>query len=113
MAKHELKKPIDLLLSKKNELEKKLTENRDWFTRYGEELQALRHEEFTCKEGKETLSQSNANKPARRVLDNQIAVVRKAAEDKQKQIEEIEKQRVVISSELKAIESSIRELQRA
>ena len=113
MAKMELRKPIDILLNEKNSIDKKLTTINDQFTVKQEKLTSLRHDQFSCREGKEQLSNSNMNKPAKRVFDKQIAEIQLVINDVMKELEELEKQRVVIDSQRKAIDKSIKELQNA
>lgn len=113
MARQELRKPIDSLLTEKNNLDKKLTTVKDEYDRYQEELGKLRQDQFSFREGKEALSPSNQNKPARRVFDANIAECQKRIEEVLKSLDDVEKRRVVVTSQLKAIEKSIRELQNA
>lgn len=113
MAKQELKKPIDILFNKKNELEKRLTEIKDRYTLLEDQLGKIRKEQFGCKEAKERLPNTNEHKPAKRVLEQQIAAYQKEIQDKLKELDVCEKDRVVWSSQLKAMERSIRELQSA
>lgn len=107
----ELRKPIDLLFTEKNEIDKKLTTLQDQFNVKHEKLTALRQEQFHCREGKEQLSASNMNKPAKRVFDKRIVELQIEIEAVSKELEEVEKQRVVVTSLRKGIEKSIKELQ--
>lgn len=113
MARQELRKPIDTLLNEKNKLDGKLTNIKDRYDRFQEELQKLRYEQHSYREGKETLQNSNQNKPARRVFDAQIVECQKRIDEVMKELDTVEKERVVQSSHLKAIEKSIKELQNA
>lgn len=113
MARQELRKPIDTLLTEKNKLDATLTGVKDRYDRYQEELTKLRYEQHSYREGKETLQNSNQNKPARRVFDQQIAECQKRVEEVLKELDNVEKERAVVSSKLKAIEKSIKELQNA
>jgi chromosome segregation ATPase len=113
MARQELRKPIDTLLNEKNKLDGIITSIKDRYDRFHEELNKLRYEQHSYREGKETLQNSNQNKPARRVFDQQIAECQKRIEEVLKELDNVEKERVVQSSKLKAIEKSIKELQNA
>lgn len=113
MAKMELRKPIDLLLTEKNNINKQLTTIQDQFNVKQELLTSLRSDQFSCREGKEHLSVSNMNKPARRVFDNQIAQLQMKIDEVLKELDVLEKDRVVVSSRAKAIDKSLKELQNA
>lgn len=113
MARQELRRPIDTLLSEKNKLDQILISINDEYTKYQTQLQELRYEQHGYREAKETLQNSNQNKPARRVFDTQIAEAQRKIDDILKMLDEVEKRRVVQASKLKALEKSIKELQNA
>lgn len=113
MARQELRKPIDVLLTEKNKIDQILTSIQDRYNRFQEELQKLRAEQYSFREGKETLSNTNQNKPARRVFDHQITECQKRVEEVLKELDLVEKDRVIQGSKLKALEKSIKELQNA
>lgn len=113
MAKQELRKPIDTLLTEKNKIDQSLTSIKDRYDRYHEELQKLRFEQHGYREAKETLSNTNQNKPGRRVFDQSIADAQRRIDEVLKELDQVEKDRVVVASKGKAIERSIKELQNA
>lgn len=112
MARMELRKPIDTLLNEKNKFDKQMTELQDKYNACGERLQTYRAEQAANREAKERLSNTQSNKIARKVLDQGIADAQVEINKIQIEIEELEKNRVVVGSRLKAIEGSIAELRR-
>lgn len=113
MAKQELRKPIDALLTEKSKIDQNLTSIKDRYDRFHEELQKLRYEQHGYREAKETMQNSNQNKPARRVFDQNIAEAQLRIDVIMKELDNVEKDRVVWASKGKAIERSIKELQNA
>lgn len=113
MAKAELRKPIEILMIEKNKIDGQLTTLKDQYESMHAELQKLRFEQMSYREGKETLQPSNQNKPARRVFDAQIASAQLRIDVIMKSLDQLEKDRVVTTSRVKAIEKSIKELQNA
>lgn len=113
MAKVELRKAIDSLLNEKREIDKHLTRVNDEFNAKQEELGKLRRDQHSMREAKETLSNTNSSKPAKRVFDQQIADAQLRVNEILKGLDQLEKDRVVWSSKGKAIDKSIKELQNA
>lgn len=113
MAKVELRKPIATLLDEKAKLDQNTTTINDKYNRFSEELQRLRQEQFSYREAKEHLQNTNSNKPARQVFDQNIASTQRRIDEVLKELDIAEKERVVASSRAKAIDSSIKQLQNA
>lgn len=113
MAKIELRKAIDSLMKEKNDIDKQLTRINDGFQAKHEELGRLRADQHSMREAKETLSNSNSSKPAKRVFEQQISSAQLRVNEILKEVDQLEKDRVVWSSKVKAIEKSIKELQNA
>lgn len=111
MAKHELRKPLDTLLTKKNELDQKKITINDQHTRYQTELQSLRNDQTAYRTAKETLSNTVSNKPSRKVFDDQISTIQLRVNEVLKELDRVEKDNEVVVSQIKAIDKSIKELQ--
>lgn len=113
MARQELRKPIDMLLEEKNKIDAGLTALNDKYNLLQKDLQDARMEQQHIREAKETLSNNNANKPARKLFDDQICVLQRKIEDISNQFSSLEKDRVVLDSKGKAIQKSLSELRNA
>lgn len=113
MARVELRKPIEGLMEEKTKIERQLTNINDHYTKYHTQLSQLRADQFSYREGKETLSNTVQNKPARRVFDQKIADCQLEIDKTMKLLEDVEKERVVWSTKLKAMDKSLNELRNA
>jgi small-conductance mechanosensitive channel len=113
MTKQNLRKPTDLLFTQKGEIEKQLTQFNDRFILLQEQLNELRGEQSGLREAKETLSNTNTNKPAKVAFDKRISEIQLIINAKLKELDTVEKDRIAVTSRLKAIEKSIKELQNA
>lgn len=111
MAKMELRKPIAMLVEEKNKIDQKFNDVVERYTVSQTALQTLRSEQYSYREAKEHLQNTNSNKAARKVFDDQIAKAQLGIDEALKKLDLIEKDRVVIDSQRKAIEKSIKELQ--
>ena len=111
MARPELRKSIDSLMQEKNKLDQQLTTLQDRYIVAQDQLRSARGDQHGAREAKEALSNSNMNKPARRVFDQDIAIAQKIIDDVLKEIDLLEKDRVVVASKVTAIAKSIKELQ--
>lgn len=113
MARQELRAPINALLEDKSKLDVAFTDLKNKYDVLSTELQRKRNEQSGYREAKETLQNTNSNKPARRVFDQRIADCQISIDETLKKLEELEKDRVVKSSQIVAISKSIKELQNA
>jgi len=113
MAKMELRKPISLLFDEKTKIESQVTGLVNELNMRQEKLQKLRSEQFGYREAKEHLPNNNSSKPARKVFDDNIAACQRGIDEVLKEMDKLEKDRSVVSSKLKSIEKSIKDLQNA
>lgn len=111
MPRHELRKPIDTLLDEKNKLDRQLTDINDRRERFVTEMQTLRQDQFSYRQAKETLPNTVQHKPAKRVYDQKIVEAQRRVDEIQKELEQVEKDHVVIKSRAIAISRSLKELQ--
>jgi chromosome segregation ATPase len=111
MARHDLKKPIDTLLTAKNALDQKKISINDQHTRYTTELQQLRSDQNGYRTASESMSNTVSNRAAKKVFSDQIAQLQLRVNEVLKELDRITKENEVVESQVKAMAKSIKELQ--
>lgn len=113
MAKESLRVPISSLMEEKTQINNKLINVRDRANKVHEDLARLRQEEYSYREASEALGSNAKSKPAKIVFQRQLTEVRKEIEAKQQEWEVLEKERIILTSQVASIEGSIRDLSKA
>ena len=111
MARHDLRKPIDTLLTQKAKLDQDKITLNDRHTLLQTKLQSLRSDQMAFRNGKETMSNTVSNRAARKVFDDQISALQLTINEVLKELDDVVKQDEVLVSKIKAIDKSIKELQ--
>lgn len=113
MARAELRRPIDTLLSEKAKLDQRKITINDLHTRYQTELQQLRSDQNGYRTASESMQNTVSNRAAKKVFSDQISQLQLRVNEVLKELDKASKDNEVIESQCKAMEKSIKELQTA